>query len=90
MRNQFTKYYSDAVQLQLDSGKSVEDNDVDFHLTMIKPLRIQWLTHMYNHLTTGKVKGVILKGWKKAGITGLFDGSSVRSAEDPFLSCYRV
>ena len=28
---------------------------------------------------------VIVKGWKKSGITGLFDGTIVLSPEDPFL-----
>ena len=50
-RKQFTEYYSDAVRSQLDDGKEIEDIQVDFRLTSVKPLHAQWLISMYNHLT---------------------------------------
>ena len=90
VRHQFTKYYSNSVKLQLhvDSGKQLDDIDVDFRLTTIKPLHAQWLVDMYNHFTTSKGIEIIVKGWKKSGIARLFDGSTVLPPEDPFLECY--
>ena len=88
VRHQFTEYYSNSVKQQLDSGKQLDDIDVDFRLTTIKPLHAQWLVDMYNHFTTSKGIEIIVKGWKKSGIAGLFDGSTVLPPEDPFLECY--
>ena len=77
------KYYSEIVQHKLENGESVEDIEVDLRLTAIKPLHAQWLVSMYNFFTTRKGTQVIHKGWKKAGISGVLDGTTVPSA-DPF------
>ena len=41
MRSRFITYYSDTVKQQLDSGKSIDDVEVEFRLTTIKPLHAQ-------------------------------------------------
>ena len=64
--------------------KPLEDVDVDFRLTVIKPLHAQWLVDMFNSFTTQKGAEVITKGWKKAGIVGILDGTIVLPSEDPF------
>ena len=76
--------YSNAVKHQLDSGKRVEDVDVDLRLTVIKPLHAQWLVNMYNFFTTKKGVEIIIKGWRKAGISELLDGSTTLPPVDPF------
>jgi len=38
MKKQFITYYSDAVKEQLESGKKLEDVEVDFRLSVLKPL----------------------------------------------------
>ena len=43
VRNQFTEYYSGAVKEQLDYGKQLDDIDVDFRLSAVKPLHAEWL-----------------------------------------------
>lgn len=50
---------------QLDNGKKIEDIEVDFRLTTIKPLHAQWLVNIYNFCTTEKGAHIIAKGWKK-------------------------
>ena len=41
--------------------------------------------NVYNFFTgTGKGKAIIAKGWEKAGIAGLLDGSTILPPEDPF------
>ena len=87
MRNQFSKYYSNAVKVQIDSGKPVEEIDVDFRLITLKPLRAQWLISLYNHLTSERGTQIINKGWKRSGITGIIDGSTILPPEDPFAEC---
>lgn len=88
MRNWFTEYYASAVREQLESGKQLEEIEVDFRLSVIKPLHATWLIAMYNYFTTNKGMEVITKGWKKSGITGLLDGTTVLPDEDPFLRFY--
>lgn len=84
MKKEFTVYYSSCVKQQLDSGKRLEEIDVDFRLTVIKPLHAQWLVNMYNFFTSRKGADDIVKGWKKAGIVGVLDGTIVLPNEDPF------
>ena len=84
MKKEFFVYYSSSVKQQLDSGKRLEDIDVDFRLTVIKPLHAQWLVNMFNFFTSQKGADVIVKGWKKAGIVGVLDGTIVLPSEDPF------
>ena len=76
MKKQFVVYYCNAVKQQLASGTELEDVEVDFRLSVIKPLHAQWLVNMYNLFTSGRGKETIAKGWKKAGITGLLDGTT--------------
>ena len=84
MRKEFITYYSNSVKQQLETGKALEDIEVDFRLSVIKPLHAQWLVNMYNFFTTNRGRGIIAKGWKKAGISGLLDGTTILPPEDPF------
>ena len=52
MKNRFIVYYSTSVKQQLDGGKQLEDVEVDFRLTVIKPLHASWLVDMFNFLTS--------------------------------------
>ena len=87
-RKEFITYYSTTVQQQLEYVKSVEDIEVDFRLTALKTLHAQCLINMHNFFTTPNGKEIILKGWKKAGISGLLDGTTVLPPEDPFKEIF--
>ena len=63
---------------------NLEDVEVNFRLSVIKPLHAQWLVNLYNFFSTERGRQVICKGWKKAGILGLLDGTTVLPPEDPF------
>ena len=84
MKKEFVTYYSDAVKQQLESGTKLEDVEVHFRLSVIKPLHAQWLVNLYNFFLTKRGRQVMCKGWKKAGILGLLDGTTVLPPEDPF------
>ena len=49
MKKQFITYYAGAVQKQLQLGANLEDIDVDFRLSILKPLHAQWLVNVYNY-----------------------------------------
>ena len=84
----FTEYYAVAVKEQLGSGKQLEGIEVDFRLLAVKALDDRWLIALYNYLTASKERDITLKGWKKAGVAGLFDGTTALPPEDLFHSFY--
>ncbi len=84
MKNQFSKYYCNAVKTQIDSGKQVDEIDVDFRLTTLKPLHAQWLISLYDHLTSEKGVQIVKKGWERSGITGIINGTVTLPSADPF------
>ena len=88
MRKQFVMYYSEIVWHKLENGESVEDIEVDLRLTAINPLHARWLVSMYNFFTSNKGARIIGKGWKKAGISGLLDGTTTIPSADPFSRIY--
>lgn len=46
----FVMLYSSAIKEQLDSGKQLEDIEIDFHLSVLKQLHGKWLVEMFNFL----------------------------------------
>ena len=73
---------------QLQVGTSEDEISVDLKLTTIKPLHAQWLVNLFNFMTTEEGKEHIFKGWKKAGVVGLVDGTTVLPEKDPFQEIY--
>ena len=91
LRSCFAEYYAAAVKEQLGSGKQLEEIEVHFRSSTVKPLHRRWLIALYKYLTASKGRDIILKGLKKAAIAGLFDGTRVLPREDPFhlfYTCY--
>ena len=62
MRKEFVTYYSSAVKQQLDSGKQLENIEVDFRLSVLKPLHAKWLVELFNFFTSTRSKEVIARG----------------------------
>ena len=89
MRKQFITYYSSEIKHQIDSGKAMDDIEVDLRLSKIKPLHAQWLISLYNHFTAKQGKAIILKGWEKAGIVDLLNENTVLTPDDPYEQYYK-
>ena len=64
-------------------GKKVEDVNILFRLTTLKPLHAKWLLDIYNHITSETGAEIILNGWKAAGIydTLKMDAAALPSLE---------
>ena len=56
MRKQFITYYTAAVKQQIDRGIQLEDIDVNFRLTVVKPLHAQWMVNMFTVRLTREKK----------------------------------
>ena len=54
MKKQYIIYYASAVRQQLESGVNLEDVEVDFRLSVLKPLHAQWLVNAYNFFASEK------------------------------------
>ena len=88
IRRKLVAYYSSEVKSQLDSGKNLDDVEVDFCLSKIKPLHAWWLIDMCNYFTTEKGIQIVMKGWKKVGIVDVLKGNFTPSREDPYDQFY--
>ena len=85
LKRLFSKWYSQQIENQLSIGKKIEEVDIKFTLTTIKPLHAQWLVEFYNEMTSESGSTVIVNGWKASGIyDGLKMGSSNLPSIDPF------
>lgn len=62
-------------------GVAIEDIDIKFRLTTMKPLHVNWLTDLHNELMSPWAKDVIIARWKISGIydTIRLDSSSLPS-----------
>ena len=68
LKEKFSTWLSKQVQKHLDKGIALEDIDIRFQLTTVKPLHANWLIDLYNELTSSQAKDIIIGGWKKSGI----------------------
>ena len=69
MKKCFTEWYSCCIVQELDSGKGVDNIDIQLKMLVLKPLHANWINDLYNYLTASKGKEIIANGWKAAYIT---------------------
>ena len=51
LREMFSTWYAEQVNLQLSGGKQASEVQVDIHLSVMKELSAKWLKELYDHLT---------------------------------------
>ena len=86
MKEKFSTWYSEQISLALENGKKLENINISFKVTVLKPLHAQWLVEFYNLITSWEKKEIITRGFERAGITHALElGSSNNLSElDPF------
>ena len=85
MKGMFAEWYRKQVEEALSHGKKVEDIEIKFYLTVIKPLHAKWLMQFFNHITSEKGSEIIINGWKRSGIyDAVKNGSSSLPSIVPF------
>ena len=55
---------------------------------VLTPDHAKWLVDVYNYYSTPGGRELIFKGWKKAGVRVIFDGSKVVPPENPYATIY--
>ena len=73
MKGKFNTWFSRQISLGLENGVELDDIEVDYRLSVLKPLHAKWLV---------EGKEIVPNGWKKAGI---FDAIKLASSGPPSL-----
>ena len=68
MMEKFNDWFATCLRQELDSGKSLDDINIKFKLSTMKPLHAGWMIDVYNRLSSLEGKQIILAGWKASGI----------------------
>ena len=85
LKRKFAQWFAQQFDRQLALFKKVEDIEMKFQLTEIKPIHTKWISQFYNHMSTDEGSKVIINGWKKSGISdSVTGGSSSLPSLDPF------
>jgi len=85
MKKKFLEWYTQQVDKALQTGVKVENINIEFKLTTIKPLHAKWIVEYYNHITSEAGTDIIIKGWKSAGIyDAIKTGKANLPSIDPF------
>ena len=85
MKQKFSTWYANRIHKEMNNGVRLEDIDIKFRLSTLKPLHASWLIDMYNKLTSETGREVVLAGWRQAGIIDACEaGSRELPSLDPF------
>ena len=69
----------------MENGQELDDIEIDYRLSVLKPLHATWLISLYDHMSSTEGKAVIASGWKKSGIFDAINlGLSGLPMLDPF------
>ena len=74
LKRKFAQWFAQQFDRQLAVSKKVEDTEMKFQLTEIKPIHANWISQFYNHMSTDEGFKVIINGWKKSGISDAVTG----------------
>ena len=65
LKRKFAQWFAQQLYKQLSLGKRVEDIEMKFRLTEIKPIYAKWITQFHDYMSTEDGSKVIINGWKK-------------------------
>ena len=68
-KSNLRSWYGKQILKQLNEDVNIDAVDVKLHLTILKPLHVQWVVDFYNEMTTVRGKHIIESGWRAAEIT---------------------
>ena len=73
MKQKFGEWFSRQNNIGLENGQELDNIEIDYRLSVLKPLHANWLISLYNYMSSAECKEIILSGWKKSGILTLFN-----------------
>ena len=85
LSKKFPLWYSKQIIECFQKGKSIEQIKVELKLSILKPLHAKWIMELYNYLTSAEMRGIVLDGWRRAGILDAVEnGEKHLPPLDPF------
>ena len=83
----FLEWFSRQISIGLENGQELEDVEIEYCLSVLKPLHAMCLISFYDYTSSSGGKAVIASGWKKLGI---FDAVELglSTVLDPFNDIY--
>ena len=67
-KKKFVDWYAKQVITAIEKGVNIDDINVNLKLSTLKPLHASWIIQLYNHMTSFEGRGIIINGWRRAGI----------------------
>ena len=86
MKKKFSKWFSRQISIGLENGQELQDIQIDYRLSVLKPMNAKWLISFYDFMSSPEGKVVIIaSGWRKSGILDAVEmGLSKFPVLDPF------
>ncbi len=69
IRKNYSAYFKDEVQRQLNEGVDAHEIKVDTRISVLKPLHAVWIVDVYKKLQTERGRQLIVNGFRKAHIS---------------------
>ena len=63
----FSEWFSRQISIGLENGQELEDIEIDYRFSVLKPLHATWLISFYDYISSPDGKAVVASGWKKIG-----------------------
>ena len=61
MKEKFSIWYSEQISLTLENAEKLENINISFKITVLKPLHAKWLVEFYDHITSGEKREIITR-----------------------------
>ena len=89
MKKKFSEWFSRQISIGLENGQESEDIQIDYRLSVLRPMHAKWLISFYDFKSSPEGKVVITSGWRKSGILDAVEmGLSKLPVLDPFNDIY--
>ena len=66
-KKKFSEWFSRKINIGLENGRELEDIEIDYRLSDLKPLHATWIISFHDYISSPEGKAVIASGWKKNG-----------------------
>ena len=66
-KKKFSEWFSRQISIGLENGQELEDIEIDYRFSVLKPLHATWLISFYDYISSPDGKAVVASGWKKIG-----------------------
>ena len=65
MEQKFSDGFTRQISIGLENGQELKDVEINYRLSVLKPLHAKWLISLYDYLDSPEGKAVVSNGWKK-------------------------